>query len=339
MDKVLSVSVAAYNVEMTLHEALEPFCNCRNMDKLDVMIINDGSTDMTAQIAREYEERYPKVFRLISKENGGWGSTLNVGINEARGKYFKQLDGDDYFSEENLDDYIDFLEECNADIVYTPFITFEDSSRGILKELGLYPFYILPERKILKLSEISNFVPSMHTLTVFTEMLKTSKICITEKCFYTDVEFVLKCCNCGSSLIAYELPIYYYRLARNGQSMSLAGVRKHYRDHLKMLTIMLEYEKLYVTSDSIKKMFHERLLNACNMQYMFFFALERNKVHKNELISYDNMLKKDYPFYYFQLNRGIKKIMRKYHFNMYILLTYLADREYKKNKMGVYEGV
>ena len=108
MNKLLSVSIAAYNVEKTLEEVLEPFCNINNKELLDVMIINDGSKDSTREIALNYEKKYPEVFRLIEKENGGWGSTLNVGFREARGKYFKQLDGDDFFSPENLDDFIEY---------------------------------------------------------------------------------------------------------------------------------------------------------------------------------------------------------------------------------------
>ena len=98
MDKLLTISIAAYNVESTLEDALSPFCECENKDKLEVLIIDDGSKDETAEIGKEYERQHPDIFRVISKKNGGWGSTLNVGIQEGKGRYFKQLDGDDYFS-------------------------------------------------------------------------------------------------------------------------------------------------------------------------------------------------------------------------------------------------
>ncbi len=338
MEKILSVSVAAYNVENTLEEALQPFTKIINKDKLDVMIIDDGSKDHTAEIAKRYEKEYPGIFRLISKENGGWGSTLNTGMKEACGKYFKQLDGDDYFSEENLDGYIEFLEECQADIVHTPYVAYDDKTGAILRIFGAYEKSMLPQRRLCRFSELEGFIPAMHTLTVKTEILKNNPINITEHCFYTDVEFLLKSCNLSQTVIYYELPIYYYRLARSGQSMSVEGVRKHYKDHLKMLETMLQYEKEYVQSETMKKLFRFRLVNACDMQYKFFFALKHNREKKQEVQAFDRMLKDKYPYYYQKTKSRIISLLRKNNFNGYSIIAKTADRKYKKMKLGIYEG-
>lgn len=338
MEKILSVSVAAYNVESTLEEALHPFTGSKYMDKLDIMIIDDGSRDRTAKIAKKYEKQYPDVFRLIRKDNGGWGSTLNVGMKEARGKYFKQLDGDDYFSQENLDGYIEFLSECDADIVHTPYVSYDDRSGAILNVVGVYGKSILLQRRTVRFSEIEGFMPAMHTLTVKTEVLKNSSMKITEHCFYTDVEFLLKACNLSKTVAYYELPIYFYRLARSGQSMSIQGVRKHYKDHLKMLETMLQYEKLNVTSESMKKMFQLRLEGACDMQYRFFFALRHDKRRKMEIRQFDRMLREKYPFYYEKTKSRMIRLLRKNNFFGYKILAAIADRRAKRMKQGVYEG-
>ena len=100
--KVLSISIAAYNVAYTLKECLDPFLKSNVLGELDIMVVDDGSSDNTAEIAEEYHALYPDTFRLIKKENGGWGSTVNTGIKEAKGMYFKQLDGDDYYEPEAL---------------------------------------------------------------------------------------------------------------------------------------------------------------------------------------------------------------------------------------------
>ena len=76
--KILTVSIAAYNVSNYLDEALKPFVESAYRDNLEVLIIDDGSKDNTAEIARSYQEKYPDIFKLVSKENGGWGSTLNT---------------------------------------------------------------------------------------------------------------------------------------------------------------------------------------------------------------------------------------------------------------------
>lgn len=99
MEKLLTVSVAAYNGAATLQKALE---SCLVADEslqalLDVIIIDDGSTDGTAALAQAFVQAHPGSFRLVSKVNGGYGSTLNTAVELASGRYFRTLDCDDWF--------------------------------------------------------------------------------------------------------------------------------------------------------------------------------------------------------------------------------------------------
>jgi glycosyltransferase involved in cell wall biosynthesis len=96
--KILTVSVSAYNVENYIDEALSKFLVLGDMlNDIEILIIDDGGTDRTKDIALMYAQKYPETYKFIHKQNGGWGSTVNTGIRLASGKYFKQLDGDDYF--------------------------------------------------------------------------------------------------------------------------------------------------------------------------------------------------------------------------------------------------
>ena len=91
-EKILTVTVPSYNVQAYLEDCLESFVNSEVMDDIEVLIVNDGSSDDTATIAERYVSKYENTFRLINKENGGHGSTINTGAREARGKYFKVVD-------------------------------------------------------------------------------------------------------------------------------------------------------------------------------------------------------------------------------------------------------
>ena len=102
MQKVISFSIAAYNIEVYAKQLLDSFIDEKTMDEIEVLIINDGSNDQTVNICQEYVNKYPNVFRLINKENGGHGSTINKGIKIAKGKYFKPIDGDDWIKTTNL---------------------------------------------------------------------------------------------------------------------------------------------------------------------------------------------------------------------------------------------
>ena len=90
------------------------------MDQLEVIIVNDGTPDNSAEMSREYVKRYPETFRQIDKENGGHGSAWNVGLKEAKGKYLRFLDSDDWFTD--LDRLMKDLEACESDIVFNPFV-------------------------------------------------------------------------------------------------------------------------------------------------------------------------------------------------------------------------
>ena len=335
-NKILSISVAAYNVAETLRECIDPLVHSDVIDKLDIMIVNDGSKDDTPSIAQAYVDAFPDSVRLINKENGGWGSTLNVGMKEAVGKYFKQLDGDDFYSPENLGDFIKFLENSTADAVYSPFVMYEHGTGAIIRLVGTYTCF--PYGKNIMLHDLNDFAPAMHTWTVKTSVLQENPITITEHCFYTDVEFVLKTCNYCETVSFFPLPIYYYRLARSGQSMSVAGVRKHYQDHLKMVTGMLKYEKEHLIDPKKKNIFFIRLLGACEMQYLFFFALDCTHKQKKELIAFDKLIKDEYPKYFARLRGNQIRFLRATHFWGYWIIGHLKTRKDRKLKQNVFEG-
>ena len=77
--------------------------------------MNDGSKDETLQVARELQKEYPEVVYIIDKENGGHGSTINAGIREARGKYFKVVDADDWVDSNNFENSYSFLHKTDVD--------------------------------------------------------------------------------------------------------------------------------------------------------------------------------------------------------------------------------
>lgn len=234
MEKILSISVAAYNVAATLCETVDPFIESGVLDQLDIIIVDDGSKDDTAKIAREYADKYPDSIRLISKENGGWGSTVNTGIDLAQGKYFRQVDGDDHYKSENMKAYIETLRDCNADMVITPYITYDDATGEVFSHENCNPN--CENRKVYKLSEVEAFSPFMHSLAIKTECIRET-VKITEHCFYTDTEFVLKACNQAYTVMFVDLEIYCYRRASVGQSMSLTGMEKHYAEQTKVIDV------------------------------------------------------------------------------------------------------
>ncbi len=325
MKKILSISIAAYNVAPTLRECLEPFFESDVMDNLDIMIIDDGSKDNTAQIAKEYEERYPNSIRLIQKENGGWGSTVNSGIEHAVGLYFKQLDGDDYYEPNALNEFVSYLNISPSDLVIAPYITYDSETGNVITTENCNPGCEV--RKTFAIKDLEGFSPFMHSLCVRTELLKNGKIHITEKCFYTDTEFVLKACNQAYTVSFFDLPVYYYRRAAIGQSMSLSGFERHYMEQYRVIEVSIDYLRTSVTRPEIKKIFDKLLFGTCFWQYLIMFYISATPEHKRNLIKYDKMLKTKAPEYYENIHFRELDILRKTHFIGYSILA-----PYKKKK-------
>ncbi len=332
MEKTLSISIAAYNVSKTLRECLDPFLWCRVLDDFDIMIVDDGSKDDTAQIANEYVEKYPQSFRLISKENGGWGSTVNAGIQHANGKYFRQLDGDDYFKPENMKDYITFLKNSNADLVVAPYIEYDEATSKILAEKDCNPKCEIG--KLYSLSDLDAFSPFMHSIAVKTSALKDA-VSITEHCFYTDTEFVLKSINQVHTVMFFDKPIYCYRRASVGQSMSLAGMEKHYMDQTKVIEVLLNYMESDVKRPEVRKIFDSLLFGTCWWQYLVLLYITPNHEHKMELVKFDQMLKQKNIDYYNRVDFPNLMKLRKSHFLLY---KHYANKQMKEDKRFSEDG-
>lgn len=236
MNKTLTISIASYNVEKFLRETLDSLCSPEILDDIEVIIVNDGSKDSTPLIAQEYVTKYPQSFILIDKENGGYGSTINASLDIAKGKYFRILDGDDWVDKNQFTSFVKALAEMNTDLVLTDFMwcTFIDSKLKDTERITC-PY---ETNTVLPINEVKSL--AMHSTTVKTDILKKGKIRITEHCFYTDFEFILKSLSLSSDFLYIPLCVYQYRVWGSAQSVSIAGTLKHYKEYNKIASFALK---------------------------------------------------------------------------------------------------
>lgn len=318
MEKILTVSIAAYNVEKYIQETLMPFDNEKIIEALEVLVIDDGGIDSTLEIAKQYSDKYPDSVKLVHKENGGWGSTVNTGIEMATGKYFKQLDGDDYFLRSTLQQYIELLQEIDCDLIYTPFATFRDGDGKVIERNGSISDYEL--MRVYSVDEIAQEIPlNMHSCTFRTQLLKND-VQILENCFYTDVEYIIKGISNIKTVLFSDIEVYQYRVARTGQSMSIEGFRKHFEEHQRVLFTLLDYVQNVMVTPVLNAMFKHRLKDMVTMQYIIYLYLEPNMKNKKKLVMYDNKIKSSYPEYY-PTDAVRVKILRKTRFLGYRLIA------------------
>ena len=116
--KILTLAVPTYNMEPYLEKCVRS-CMCDNKHLLEVLIVNDGSTDGSSTIAHKLQSEYPEIVTVIDKENGNYGTCVNRAISEAQGKYFRMLDADDWANTDALNSLLDKLQTCDADCIVT----------------------------------------------------------------------------------------------------------------------------------------------------------------------------------------------------------------------------
>ena len=271
MNKTLTISIAGYNIEKYIEQVVDSLLVEEILDDLEILIINDGSKDRTAEIGARYQELYPNSVKVINKENGGWGSTVNEGMKLATGKYFKLLDGDDWYYSENLVEFITFLKKVDVDMVLSAFGMYDDELRKVyaLKEM---PFETNKKYEFEKVANVCDI--QMHGFAVSREVLKKANIHIVDHCFYTDTQFVAELCANVDSMMYFNKPIYCYRLGREGQSVSPSGLLKHMGDNCRVAKELLEYKNTINLTPNKEQCYDEKINYAITMEYYSYAVLK-----------------------------------------------------------------
>jgi len=298
---LLTIVVPSYNCERFLRNSVFSLINHPLAHMIEVIVVNDGSKDRTAEIARELETETGLVVRLIDKENGGHGSTINYGIAAARGKYFRLMDGDDYFITENFVTFLQTLQHTDSDIVLTDYV--EDFAITATKNTPeLYDFMQPGLEYDLEFMNYNGYGfwkwgPLLPTNTYKTSLLKSADFLLDEHCFYVDMEYNFITYAQARTVTYYPLSIYNYYLGRPGQSMSRESITRNYLHHEKVCLRLLEELKKRgeLISDNKKKYLVDRLIiPMCKMQYMIVTEYFNDSA---PFLSFDNKLKQ-YPEFY-----------------------------------------
>lgn len=145
----VSVIVPMYNVENYIEECLDSLVS-QTLKDMEVIVVNDGSTDNSVSIVEKYVSKYPDLIKLVHKENGGLSDARNFGIPYTKGKYIGFLDSDD-FVDKNMYEFMSLKLEEGHDIVVCDIEYFYENSdnKWILKGLCDWPVKNLSKKALL----------------------------------------------------------------------------------------------------------------------------------------------------------------------------------------------
>ena len=257
MDKILSIIVPSYNMEAFLDRSLSSLIvGTPLMERLEVLVVNDGSKDRTSEIAHGYESRFPGTFRVIDKANGHYGSCVNAGLEQASGKYVKVLDADDYFGE-RFADYLAFLTTVDADLILTDNVVVDEA--GVITDRRSFN---LPKDKVISLAEM---MPASSHLNHFnithrTSILKDNGYRQTEGISYTDLEWTTTPLSHIKSFAYCPITVYHYLRGRDGQSVDIAYRKKNmWMENKVVLGLSRMYESVKKSIATERFIFYEKI--------------------------------------------------------------------------------
>ena len=281
--KFISFAVPSYNSQDYLRHCVDTLLS--GGEDVEILIVNDGSKDNTAAIADEYAEQYPTIVRAIHKENGGHGSGVNRGLQEATGLYYKVVDSDDWVDEAALKKLLNTIrvhqaENSLPDLYITNFIydhTYENKQfiRQWRKQFQPNAFHTW--------ADAGRFVGAqvllMHSLMYRTELLRKSGTVLPEHTFYVDNLFAYQPLPLMKKIYYLDVDLYHYFIGREDQSVNVKNFTRRYDQQIRVMRRMADaysYAEIMAMEKPLRRyMLH--CLSAIMMNTMLFCCAGGNE--------------------------------------------------------------
>lgn len=222
--KVLSIVVPCYNSDAYMENCIHSLLT--GGPEVEIIIVNDGSTDCTAEIADKYEADYPGIVRVFHQENGGHGEAVNTGLRHAKGLFFKVVDSDDWVSISAFKEVMKTLtglagEQQLVDMVITNFVYEKDGARH--KKAIRYRS-AFPQNKIFTWNDVRFLRKGqyilMHSVIYRTKLLRECRLQLPDHTFYVDNIFVYHPLPYVKTMYYLNVDFYRYYIGREDQSVN-----------------------------------------------------------------------------------------------------------------------
>ncbi len=243
--KLLSITVPCYNSAAYMERCIESLLT--GGEDVEILIVNDGSSDETAQIADAYAEKYPTIVRAIHKENGGHGSAVNSGIEHATGLYFKVVDSDDWVNEKSYKEILSALHELvfsrqQVDMLLANYV-YEKQGEKHKKVVSFR--HALPKNEIFTWDEVRHFKKTefilMHSIIYRTRLLHECGLKLPEHTFYVDNIFAFNPLPYVKKMYYIDTNFYRYYIGRADQSVNEKVMIGRVDQQIKVNKLMVDY--------------------------------------------------------------------------------------------------
>lgn len=288
--KLLSIAVPCYNSAAYMSHAIESLLV--GGDDVEILVVDDGSTDNTLEIARQYEEKYPSQVRAIHKENGGHGSAVNAGLANATGLYYKVVDSDDWVKKEAFLEALAVLRDMvNNSITLDMLISnYVYEKVGEKKKKVINYRTAFPRNEIFTWDEVGHFRTGryllMHSVIYRTKLLRDCRLHLPEHCFYVDNIYVYTPLPYVKTMYYLDVNLYRYFIGRSDQSVSESNMMKRIDQQLLVTRTMIEeYDLSTIKNRRLRAYMTKYLGIMMTISSVFLMKLgdEESTRKKNEL--------------------------------------------------------
>ena len=232
--KLLTVTVPCYNSQDYMRHCIESLLP--GGERVEILIIDDGSKDDTGRIADEYAEKYPTIVRVIHQENGGHGEGINQGLRHAAGTYFKVVDSDDWLSDD-FPAFLDLLEQCEArggvDLAVTNYYYVHSDGIG---DRSINYSSVLPEGRVFTWADTRPFrihqMLTIHSCTFRTENMRKWGCELPKHTFYEDNLMVYLTLPHTRRMVYMNADLYRYAIGRPDKSVQRTVMMKRYHHQI-----------------------------------------------------------------------------------------------------------
>lgn len=332
MKKTLSIVIPTYNMQNYLQRCLDSLLlSDKQMEQLEVLVVNDGSKDNSSAIAHEYETKYPDVFRVIDKENGNYGSCINRGLKEATGKYIKILDADDWFDNAEFSRYMEELQMLDVDMILTKHKIVDDEG-NLIRDM----YFDIEENRVFDFQEYQDpgVFFAMHAITYRTEMLRKINYRQTEGISYTDQEWVYFPQHAIKTCIYLPISVYRYMMGREGQTMDAKVMVRSVGAFDKLLRDMVEFANRLTDEDKALYTYQRleaQIAHLSTIVYKSCLVLQEDACFDDAFIkSFDEFMRKERPAVYKRVGLLTLKKFFPIH---YVRFWRMTGKRFPANKM------
>lgn len=310
--KLLTITVPCYNSEKYLDKCVDSLL--AGGEDVEILIVDDGSTDRTGEMADEYAAKYPNIVRAIHKVNGGHGSAVNTGIANATGIYFKVVDSDDWVKESAYRRILQTLRELTGgeEVLDMLISNFVYEKEGEQRKKVMHYKRALPEDKIFTWKDVKHFRKGqyilMHSVIFRTRLLKDCGLQLPEHTFYVDNLYVFEPLPHVKNMYYINENFYRYYIGREDQSVNesvmISRIDQQIFVNKRILDYFVEKRMFLKNHKKLRKyMFNYlEIITAISSVLLIRSGTEENLAKKKELWEY--IKQKDF-FVFLNLRYGI----------------------------------